>query len=92
MRAAFSFLACVLAGHRVASHPLCYIDDKPTDYEQELTYCPEAQDGACCTDIEEANVSDTVSAAGDLTDECYELYKKVLGAGRARLVGIICCV
>lgn len=32
-----------------ASHPLCYVDDRPTDPDEILTFCPEAQAGACCT-------------------------------------------
>ena len=76
MRSSFSFLACLTVG-RVASHPLCFVDDKPTDFDQVLTFCPAAQDGACCTDIEEEKVSAIVSAAGDLSPECYDLYKQV---------------
>lgn len=77
-----SFLACLIVG-RVASHPLCYVDDKPTDYDEVLTFCPTAQDGACCTDLEEAQVEsavDTASAAsstGTLSDKCRDLYTQV---------------
>ena len=76
MRCSFSFLACLIAG-RVASHPLCFIDDRPTDLERELTFCPEAQDGACCTELEEANVQANVAAAGNLSPECLPLYTEV---------------
>ena len=76
MRSSFSFLACLVVG-RVASHPLCYVDDKPTDLEGVLLFCPQAQDGACCTDIEEESVELIVEAAGPLTPDCYDLYKQV---------------
>ena len=76
MRSSLCVLAGLFAG-RVASHPLCFIDDKPTDFDQVLTFCPEAQDGACCTDIEEDNVSAAVDAVGPISTECRELYKKV---------------
>ena len=76
MRSSFSSLACLIAG-RVASHPLCFIDDRPTDLERQLTFCPAAQHGACCTELEEANVQASVVAAGVLTPECDALYTEV---------------
>lgn len=75
---AYVLLAALLAA-KIAAHPLCFIDDKPTDYEEVLTFCPEAQAGACCTDLEEAEVEaryDAVSTV-PLTGECADLYKQV---------------
>lgn len=60
-----------------AAHPLCYVDDRPTDYDQVLTFCPEAQNGACCTDLEEAEVATLYDDAGLLTGDCADLYKQV---------------
>lgn len=63
---------------RVADgHPLCYVDERPTDYNQVLNFCPEAQAGACCTDLEEAEVEARFDAAGPLTGDCEDLYKQV---------------
>lgn len=76
VRSSFSFLACLVVG-RVASHPLCYVDDKPTDLDEHLDFCPEAQHGACCTDLEEASVRSIVDEAHPLSDTCYDLYKQV---------------
>ena len=73
----YSFFAAFLTARRVLGHPLCYIDSRPTDYDQVLTFCPEAQHGACCTDAEEAEVQARVEAAGTLTDDCADLYTQV---------------
>eukprot|EP00903_Cladosiphon_okamuranus_P010393 g9831.t1 len=60
------------------AHPLCYVDEKPTDYDEVLTFCPEPQAGACCTDLEEAAVEARFDAAGPLTGDCEDLYKQVV--------------
>lgn len=60
--------------HVSSSHPLCYIDDRPTDYDEVLTFCPAAQAGACCTDAEEAAVATRFEAVGALTADCGDLY------------------
>lgn len=60
-----------------AAHPLCYVNDKPTDLNQVLTFCPAAQDGACCTDLEEAEIK-TAFDALNLTGDCADIYKQVL--------------
>lgn len=75
---AYALLAALLAG-KIAAHPLCYIDDKPTDYDQVLTFCPEPQAGACCTDLEEAEVVARYNAVSSvpLTGNCADLYKEV---------------
>lgn len=72
-----SFLAAFFTAHRVLAHPLCYVGNRPTDYDEVLTFCPEAQQGACCTDAEEAEVQARFEAAGTLTDDCADLYKQV---------------
>ncbi|CAM9548065.1 unnamed protein product [Ectocarpus sp. 6 AP-2014] len=61
-----------------ASHPLCYVDDRPTDPDEILEFCPEAQSGACCTDAEEALVQLRHEAVGNLTGDCDDLYKQVV--------------
>ncbi|CAM9889122.1 unnamed protein product, partial [Ectocarpus sp. 4 AP-2014] len=60
------------------SHPLCYVDDRPTDPDEILEFCPEAQSGACCTDAEEALVQLRHEAVGNLTGDCDDLYKQVV--------------
>lgn len=74
-----AFLAAFLAAasRRAAAHPLCYVGAKPTDADQVLTFCPEPQAGACCTEFEEAVVEARFDAAGPLTDDCADLYKQV---------------
>ncbi|CAM9199998.1 unnamed protein product [Ectocarpus sp. 12 AP-2014] len=80
---AYACLAA-LAAMKVAAHPLCFIDDKPTDYDQVLTYCDNsiAMSGACCTDEEEAQVEANYNAAfaeGVVpSSECAALYKEVV--------------
>ncbi len=79
----YSFLAAFLTAQRVLAHPLCYVDNRPTDYDEVLTFCPaedQAQQGACCTDAEEAVVQARFEAAGTLTDDCAALYKQVRDA------------
>lgn len=68
-------MACLVAG-RVSGHPLCFINDKPTDVDQELTFCPAAQDGACCNTEEEVDVKRRLDEL-NLTDKCYDMYKQV---------------
>ncbi|CAM9165509.1 unnamed protein product [Scytosiphon promiscuus] len=73
-------LSAALLAKTAAAHPLCYVDAKPTDYDEVLTFCPEAQAGACCTDLEEAEVEaryDAVSTV-PLTGDCADLYKEVV--------------
>lgn len=67
---------CLVIGS-TAGHPLCFIDDRSTDYNQVLTFCPAAQDGACCTDAEESAVKALYEDAGSLSDPCADLYKQV---------------
>lgn len=63
------------------AHPLCFYNDRPTDYEEELTFCPKSfqDDGACCTDAEEAKIEALYNAAAPkpLTGDCADLYKQV---------------
>lgn len=61
----------------VEAHPLCYFNDRQTDPSEELTFCPPAQDGACCKDDEEAMVQAIFEEAGPLTPECADYYKQV---------------
>lgn len=75
MLRSWSLFACLVAG-RVSGHPLCFIDDKPTDVEQELTFCPAAQDGACCNSEEELHVQERLEQL-NLTGKCKEMYKEV---------------
>lgn len=89
MMRTYALLAALLLS-KAAAHPLCYIDAKPTDYDEILTFCPEAQAGACCTDLEEAEVEaryDAVSTVA-LTGDCADLYKEV----RARCARRVPCV
>ncbi|CAM9509059.1 unnamed protein product [Ectocarpus sp. 4 AP-2014] len=80
---AYACLAA-LAATKVAAHPLCFIDDKPTDYDQVLTYCDNsiAMSGACCTDEEEGIVEANFNAAfaeGVVpSTTCAALYKEVV--------------
>lgn len=59
---------------------------RPTDESKtKLKWCPEdqydgnpfLQYGACCTDIEEAEVEAKFDEAGALTEKCASLYKQV---------------
>ncbi|CAB1106281.1 unnamed protein product [Ectocarpus sp. CCAP 1310/34] len=78
---AYACLAA-LAATKVAAHPLCYFDDRPTDYDQVLTFCDNsiAMSGACCTDEEEGQVEanfDAAFAEGVVpSSECAALYKE----------------
>lgn len=75
-----AFLAALLASAgRVTSHPLCFVDDRPTDTGRQHTFCPAAQDGACCTAAEEAEIQLRFEGAGALSDDCADLYKQVGG-------------
>lgn len=88
---AYAYLVALATATRVASHPLCFIDDRPTDYDQTLTYCGDITDidvsGACCTDLEEAQVEANFNAAFaegvEPSVECAALYKEV---GRPSIV------
>lgn len=75
MMRSWSLIACLVAG-RVSGHPLCFINDKPTDVDQVLTFCPEAQDGACCNAAEELDVKERLDEL-NLTGDCYDMYKQV---------------
>ncbi|CAN0335926.1 unnamed protein product [Ectocarpus fasciculatus] len=80
---AYACLAALVAT-KVASHPLCVIDERQPDYDQVLTFCDNsiAASGACCTDDEEAQVVADFNAATpvgeELTGECSDLYKQVM--------------
>lgn len=76
MRSHAVLAAFLAAASSVAGHPLCY-DDTPTDLEQELNFCPAQQDGACCTDLDEAELETRLLEAGDLGDECTAFYTEV---------------
>lgn len=64
---------------QASSHPLCYYDDKPTDPEMVLSFCPAQDDGACCNDLEEAAAESAYNLAGanPLTGDCATLYLEV---------------
>lgn len=76
MRIVQLLIVCLVIGS-AAGHPLCFVDDRSTDYSQVLTFCPAAQDGACCTDEEELAVKALFDDAGTLSDSCADLYKQV---------------
>lgn len=61
----------------VGSHPLCFYNDKPTDYEQVVTFCPQPVEGACCNDAEEAAVEALFLSAGPLSTACADFHKQV---------------
>lgn len=68
----------LLCATRVSGHPLCFFDDRPTDSDQVLRFCPEAQDGACCNDLEEDMVEAWFDNVGPfITGDCKELYTEV---------------
>lgn len=73
-----SLLLCIFIG-RTTGHPLCYVGDRPTDPGLVLEFCPQPQQGACCTDLEEAEVETIFNAAGYITEGCAEFYKQVGG-------------
>ncbi|CAN0382047.1 unnamed protein product [Pylaiella littoralis] len=77
MRACVALAALLAAASKVAGHPICFVDDKPPDVERSLTFCPEAQDGACCTELEELEVEIRFDAVGPLTGDCADLYLQV---------------
>ncbi|CAM9182128.1 unnamed protein product, partial [Laminaria digitata] len=76
MMRSWSLVLLLVAG-KVSGHPLCFINDKPTDVDHQLKFCPAAQDGACCTDEEEAGVRDRLEKL-NLRGHCKEMYKQVL--------------
>lgn len=79
------------AFHFSAAHPLCYIDDRATDYSEVLDFCPAAIAGACCTDEEEAAVVTRFEAVGPLTGDCEDLYRQARARGKAEAVrGQVC--
>lgn len=63
--------------YHVAAHPLCYFDNRPTDPDMTLTFCPAQKDGACCNDVEEAAIRKIFDAEGSLTGSCADYYKEV---------------
>lgn len=67
----------LLCATRVCGHPICFFDDRPTDADEVLDFCPAAQDGACCNDLEEEIVIARFDAVGALTGDCADLYKQV---------------
>lgn len=72
-----------------AAHPLCFFNDRPTDFHHKLSFCPPAQDGACCTDAEEAKVRDLYDDAGTLSPECGEMYMQVMTSKQAKKVVVL---
>ncbi|CAN0441744.1 unnamed protein product [Pylaiella littoralis] len=68
----------LLCATRVCGHPICFFDDRPTDADEVLDFCPAAQDGACCNDLEEEIVIARFDAVGALTGDCADLYKQVV--------------
>eukprot|EP00903_Cladosiphon_okamuranus_P006181 g6078.t1 len=75
---AYIFLAAFLAAaSRVAGHPICWVGTRSPDLEKTYDFCPAPQDGACCTDAEEAQVQARFEAVGPLSDDCAEYYKQV---------------
>lgn len=66
---------------QAVAHPLCYYEDRPTDPTQVMVFCPEQEEGACCTDLEEMaaiNVYKVPFPEGTVpTDECAEYYRQV---------------
>lgn len=71
-------LICILS-RRTAAHPLCYYDDRPTDPDMVMIFCPPQEEGACCNEAEEmaAITLYNEASATTLTDECAELYRQV---------------
>ncbi|CBJ28225.1 glucose sorbosone dehydrogenase [Ectocarpus siliculosus] len=84
MMRAFACLAALVGIKVVTSHPLCFFDDRPTDYNEVLTFCDTsiAAYGACCTDDEEVQVMKDFSGVTpegvELTGDCSNLYKEVV--------------
>ena len=63
-----------------AAHPQCHYDEREVDLKTEMTFCSMeyAASGVCCTDLEEAALKETFTAASDgLTAECADYYKQV---------------
>lgn len=98
MRAPSVLLGAVLVCS-VKAHPLCYYDDRPTDYDLVMTFCPEQQDGACCNPTEEAALQALYNSAGILSSTCAKYYKQVnmcigeideMLAGHENLKGSFC--
>lgn len=83
MRAANVLLATTTIGifltwQKIAqAHPLCYYDDRPTDKDMVLTFCPAQAEGACCNAEEEAAAKALYTSKGTLTTACAALYKQV---------------
>lgn len=81
MRAFLLLGATVISslGRLAIAHPLCYYDDKPTDPDMDLQFCPEQEDGACCNDLEEAAAIAVYNAAASdaLTGDCATYYRQV---------------
>lgn len=75
--------ALAAAASKVTGHPICFIDSRAPDLglNSSLVFCPAAQDGACCTDVEEAEVQARFEAAGPLSEDCADLYKQVREIG-----------
>ena len=66
--------------HLASAHPHCHYDEREVDLEREMTFCSMdyAAEGVCCTELEEAALEETYTAAiGDLTTECADYYKQV---------------
>lgn len=67
---------CTL-GNRVRAHPLCHYDARPPDPDMFLLFCPEQEDGACCNEIEEAEVITWYNEEVITTDACGEYFREV---------------
>lgn len=63
------------------AHPLCYYDDRPTDPDQELVFCPpQPAYGACCNEMEEIaaiTLYQVVNPNGTLSSDCAAFYRQV---------------
>lgn len=82
---AFLLLCCAT---RVRGHPQCYFDDRPPDPDEDLTFCRQEEDGACCSDMEEAMVEARFRGIGPLTGNCSDLYAQVV---KKKEVSVDCC-
>lgn len=76
-----ALLLAVLSAY-AAAHPLCFFDERPTDPDEVLTFCPaQPQYGACCNDAEEAGVvsryNDFVQKNGPFSSTCKQYIKEV---------------
>lgn len=64
------------------AHPLCYHEDRPTDPDAELVFCPDQPAyGACCTESEETAAITVYQAAigngTQVSSDCAAYYRQV---------------